>query len=125
MDHGPSRRAPYGLVLVHEIRRAVDLNIFAVPILYAAVDAQWGWAGPVILTSLAIAATVAIFVYFLSAHFEAAHCILLAMLALLLSQHHFLARPHVLAMPMMVAWVGGMISAADRRAPPSSCFYCR
>lgn len=87
-------------------------------ILYAAVDAQWGWAGSVILTSLAIAATVAIFVHLLSAHFEAAHCILLAMLALLLSQHHFLARPHVLAMPMMVAWVGGMIAAADRRAPP-------
>jgi hypothetical protein len=88
-------------------------------ILYAAVHAQWEWAGPVILASLAIAATVAIFVYLLSAHFEAAHCILLAMLALLLSIHHLLARPHVLAMPVMVAWVGGMIAAADRRAPPS------
>ena len=88
-------------------------------ILYAAVHAQWEWAGPVILASLAIAATVAIFTYLLSVHFEAAHCILLAMLALLLSLHHLLARPHVLAMPVMVAWVGGMISAADRRAPPS------
>lgn len=88
-------------------------------ILYAAADAQWGWAGAVILTSLAIAATVAIFVYLLTAHFETAHCILLAMLALLLSLHHLLTRPHVLAMPMMVAWVGGMISAADRRVPPS------
>jgi hypothetical protein len=88
-------------------------------VLYAAVDTQWGWAGPVILASLAIAATVAIFVYFLSAHLEAAHCILLAMLALLLSLHHFLTRPHVLAMPLMVAWVGGMIAAADQRASPS------
>jgi hypothetical protein len=88
-------------------------------ILYAAVHAQWGWAGPVILASLAIAATVAIFVYLLSAYFEAAHCVLLAMFALLLSLHHLLARPHVLAMPVMVAWVGGMISAADRRVPPS------
>jgi len=88
-------------------------------ILYAAVHAQWEWAGPVILASLAIAATVAIFVYLLSAHFEAAHCILLAMLALLLSLHHLLARPHVLAMPVMVAWVGGMLAAADRRAAPS------
>jgi hypothetical protein len=88
-------------------------------VLYAAVHAQWEWAGPVILASLAIAVTVAIFVYLLSAHIEAAHCILLAMLALLLSHHHLFARPHVLAMPVMVAWVGGMISAADRRAPPS------
>jgi hypothetical protein len=88
-------------------------------VLYAAVHSQWGWAGPVILASLATAATAAIFVYLLSENFEAAHCVLLAMLALLLSLHHLLARPHVLAMPMMVAWVGGMISAADRRAPPS------
>lgn len=88
-------------------------------ILYAAVHAQWGWAGPVILASLAIAATVAILVYLLSAHFEAVHCILLAMLALLLSFNHLLARPHVLAMPVMVAWVGGMLASADRRAPPS------
>jgi hypothetical protein len=88
-------------------------------VLYAAVHAQWGWAGPVMLASLAIAATVAIFVHFISKYFEAAHGILLAMLVLLLSLHHLLARPHVLAMPVMVAWVGGMISAADRRASPS------
>jgi hypothetical protein len=88
-------------------------------VLYAAVHSQWGWAGPVILASLAIAATVVIFVYFLTVHFEAAHSVLLAMLALLLSLHHFLARPHVLALPVMVAWVGAMIAAADRRAPPS------
>ena len=88
-------------------------------ILYAAVHGQWDWAGPVILTSLAIAATVAIFVYLLSVNLEGAHCILVTMLALLLSLHHLLARPHVLAMPVMVAWIGGMISAADRRAAPS------
>jgi hypothetical protein len=80
---------------------------------------RWGWAGPVILASLAIAATIAIFVILLNAHFEAAHSVLLAMLALLLSLHHLLARPHVLALPIMVGWVGGMISAADRRAQPS------
>ena len=32
---------------------------------------------------------------------------------------HLLARPHVLAMPVMVAWVGGLIAAADRRGAPS------
>ncbi len=88
-------------------------------VIYAAVHVQWQWAGPVVVTSLAIAATVAVFVHLLSTRLEAAHCVLLAMLALLLSIHHLLARPHVLAMPVMVAWVGGMISAADRRAPPS------
>jgi hypothetical protein len=88
-------------------------------IFYAIVYSHLGWAGPVILTSLAIAATVAIFIYLLSVHLEGAHCILVTMLALLLSLHHLLARPHVLALPVMLAWIGGMISAADRRAPPS------
>ena len=32
---------------------------------------------------------------------------------------HLLARPHVLAMPVMVMWVGGLIAAADRRGAPS------
>jgi len=87
-------------------------------VLYAEAH-SWGWIGPVVLASLAIAATVAIFVYLLSENLEAAHGVLLAMLALLLSLHHLLARPHVLAMPVMVAWVGGMLFAADRRGPPS------
>jgi hypothetical protein len=88
-------------------------------VLYGSVHTQWGWAGPVVLASLALAATLAIFIYLLSEYFEPAHCVLAAMLALALSLPHFLARPHILALPIMVAWVGGMIAAADRRAPPS------
>jgi hypothetical protein len=87
-------------------------------VLYAAVHTQSDWAGPVILASFALAATLAIFVYLLSVYFEAAHCVLFAMLALWLSLSHFLTRPHLLALPVMVAWIGGMIAAADRRAAP-------
>jgi hypothetical protein len=32
---------------------------------------------------------------------------------------HLLARPHVLAFPIMVAWVGGLVAAMDRRGAPS------
>ena len=32
---------------------------------------------------------------------------------------HMLARPHVLALPLLVAWAAGLIDAADRRAMPS------
>jgi hypothetical protein len=88
-------------------------------VLYGSVHTQWGWAGPVLLASLAFAATLAIFFYLLSEYFEPAHCVFWAMLALTLSRPHFLTRPHVLAWPIMVARVGGMIAAADRRAPPS------
>jgi hypothetical protein len=94
-------------------------NAWLSQVLYATAYSHWGWAGPVILTSLAAAAAVAIFVWLLDAYFDPARSILLAMLALMLSWHHLLARPHVLALPVMVAWTGAMISAADRRACPS------
>ncbi len=88
-------------------------------VIYAYSYAQWGWAGAVILAALATAATAAIFVHLLEPHLEAARSVLFAMAALLLSLHHLLTRPHILAMPVMVAWVGGMMTAADRRQAPS------
>jgi hypothetical protein len=94
-------------------------NAWLSQVLYAASYAQAGWAGPVVLASLAIATTLVIFVNLLKTHFEPAHRVLLAMLAFVLSWHHLLARPHVLALPLMVAWVGGLIRAIDQRSLPS------
>jgi hypothetical protein len=88
-------------------------------VLFALSYAQWDWAGPVILTTIAIALSAAIFVYLLDAHLEIPRSVLFAMLALVLSLHHLLARPHVLALPVMIAWVGLLMSAADRRSAPS------
>lgn len=86
---------------------------------FAFSHAQWGWAGPVVLTAVAVALAVAIFVYLLDAQIEAPRAVLFAMLALVLSIHHVLARPHILALPVMVAWVGLLMAAADRRSAPS------
>ncbi|MBB4396432.1 hypothetical protein [Bradyrhizobium sp. ERR14] len=88
-------------------------------VLFAYSHAQWDWAGPVILTAVAVAVTVAIFIYLLDAQIEAPRAVLFAMLALLLSAHHVLARPHILALPVMVAWVGLLMAAADRKSAPS------
>jgi hypothetical protein len=88
-------------------------------VLYAASYAPFGWAGPVVLCSLAIAATFAIFVVLLDGYFENAHLVLLSMLVALLSTHHFLARPHVLALPVMLMWMGGLFAAANRHPAPS------
>lgn len=88
-------------------------------VLYATVFSWWGWTGAVVLTSLAIAATAAIFVHLLDEHFEPVRSGLFAMAALLLSLYHLLARPHILALPVMVAWVGALMAAADRRTTPS------
>lgn len=88
-------------------------------VLFAVSHAQWDWAGPVILTAIGVALTAAIFVYLLDAQIGAPRAVLFAMLALLLSLHHVLARPHILALPVMVAWVGLLMAAADRRRAPS------
>jgi hypothetical protein len=93
-------------------------NAWLSQVLYAIAYAHHGWAGVVVLAALAIAAALAIFVHLLKPYFEPAHRILLATLALALSCHHLLARPHVLALPVMVAWSGGLIMSVDRRASP-------
>jgi hypothetical protein len=85
-----------------------------------AVSYGWlDWAGPVILTSLAIGATVAIFIHLMDGYLDPARSILLVTLAVLASATHFLARPHMLAFPVMVGFLGGLLAAADRRSAPS------
>lgn len=86
---------------------------------FAFSHAQLDWAGPVILTAVAVALAAAIFVHLLDAQIGAPRAVLFAMLALLLSIHHVLARPHILALPVMVAWVGLLMTAADRKRAPS------
>ena len=88
-------------------------------VLYAISYGWLDWAGPVILTSLAIGATVAIFMYLLDPYVDPARAIFLVTLAVLISGTHFLARPHMLAFPFMVAFLGGLMAAADRRTAPS------
>ena len=88
-------------------------------VLYASSYATLGWTGPVILSSAAIAIAFAIFAGFLAKYIDAARAVILAMIALALSMPHLLARPHVLALPLMVGWFAGLMAAADRRAAPS------
>lgn len=88
-------------------------------VLYAISYGPGDWAGPVILSSIAVGATITIFLYLLSPHFDPARAILIAALALVLSTTHFFARPHVLALPFLLAFIGGLMAAADRRTHPS------
>ncbi|WP_407148836.1 hypothetical protein [Bradyrhizobium sp. ORS 86] len=88
-------------------------------VLFAITYGAGDWAGPAILTSFAIGATVTIYLYLLSPHFDSARTFLIAALALLQSASHFLTRPHMLALPVLLAFIGGLMSAADRRTHPS------
>jgi hypothetical protein len=88
-------------------------------VLYAKAFSVAGWSGPVVLAACAIAATVALLTQFLSRRLSDSTTLVFVAAALALTVPHLLARPHVLALPVMVAWVGGMIAAADRRGAPS------
>ena len=72
-----------------------------------------------VLASSAIAATFALLAKFLSRRLADSTTLVFIAAALALTVPHLLARPHVLALPIMVAWVGGLISAADKREAPS------
>ncbi len=88
-------------------------------VLYAKVFAIFGWSGPVVLAAGAISATFALLAKFLSRRLSESATLVFIAAALALTVPHLLARPHVLALPVMVAWVGGMMAAADRRRAPS------
>ena len=88
-------------------------------VMYARVFAAFGWSGPVVLAASAISATFALLAKFLNRRLSESTTLVFIAAALALTVPHLLARPHVLALPVMVAWVGGMMSAADRSSAPS------
>lgn len=88
-------------------------------VLFANAYAAFGWTGIVALSAIAIAITFALLEAVLERHLPTSYASIVAITAFALSAQHFLARPHVLAMPLMVGWMAGLIGAADRRAAPS------
>jgi hypothetical protein len=88
-------------------------------VLFAKAYAISGWSGPVVLAATATAATFALLAKFLSRHLSESTTLVFIAAALALTVPHLLARPHVLALPIMVMWVGELIAAADRRGAPS------
>jgi hypothetical protein len=88
-------------------------------VIYAAVYAWFGWAGPVVLAAAASAATFALLARHLGRNLSESATLTFVAAAFALAAPHLLARPHVLALPIMVAWIGGLIAADDRREAPS------
>ena len=86
---------------------------------FAALYDWLGWGGVVAATGLAIAAAFALLTGALQRSLGPRRAAIGAALAFLLTEGHLLARPHVLALPLTVIWMAGVIRARDeRRAPP-------
>ena len=88
-------------------------------VLYAASYNLAGWAGPVVLAAGGIAATFALAHSYSRPPHSRGLCGPVALAALVLSMGHFLARPHVLVLPVMLAWANGLMSASERGQAPS------
>ncbi len=88
-------------------------------VLYATSYNLAGWTGPVVLAASGIAATFALLTHILGRRIPAVWAVGVAIAALMLSYGHFLARPHVLVLPVMLAWAYGLMSASERGQAPS------
>jgi hypothetical protein len=88
-------------------------------VLYAKTYELAGWAGPIVLAAISIAATLALLAFILGRRIPFTYAIMVALAALVLSIPHLFARPHVLVLPVMVAWVNGLVSASESREAPS------
>jgi hypothetical protein len=88
-------------------------------VMYARAFALAGWTGPVVLAAGAIAVTFALLARFVSSRLSESATLVFVAVALALSASHLLARPHVLALPVLVLWTAGLVAAADRREAPS------
>lgn len=88
-------------------------------VIFSQIYGWFGWAGLVALTALAIAVTYMLLTRFLVRYFGDTPVMILLPVSFLIGLPHFYARPHALALPVMVAWIAALLSAAERRqAPP-------
>src|SRR5258707_2506701 len=84
-------------------------------VLYAGSYEIGGWAEPIILSATCIAGTFAFLAFILRRRIHSIHAIMIALAAVAVSASHFLARPHVVALPVMLAWANGLLGASEGR----------
>lgn len=87
--------------------------------LLAAAHQTGGWTGLVLLTLSTFALTLAYLLRFLLSRMPPIYALLFTALASSVLVTHLLARPHVLAWPMLAVWLGSLVTASEQnRSPP-------
>jgi hypothetical protein len=89
-------------------------------VIYAAVYALFGWNGMVAFAAAMVALAVGLLMRFLQRELSPVQALFMIMPVIVLLAPHLLARPHVLTLPVMVAWAAALVHCMDRRAgaPP-------
>ena len=87
-------------------------------VVLAAAFGAGGFGGVVALTAAAFAATVAIFSRVLLRFLEPIYVLMFVILAAVMTSSHLLARPHILALPLLVAWMCELVRARNAGESP-------
>ena len=87
-------------------------------IILAAVYRAAGWSGLVVLTVACFAASLGSLTRFLLRWAEPFSALIAVAMAAALVEAHLLARPHMLAMPLLVLWSGALFAARDGGSAP-------
>jgi hypothetical protein len=88
-------------------------------IVYALAYDAGGWGGVIVLTAVGFAASLGLLTYFLLRRLPPLPALIAALAGGTLVLPHLLARPHVLALPLLVLWCGALLAARDEdRTPP-------
>ena len=78
-----------------------------------------GWAGPILLTATSVAVAIAILTHYLLRRLEPLPALIATIAATALLLQHVLARPHIVALPLLVLWSALLFRARDDgRGPP-------
>jgi hypothetical protein len=85
----------------------------------AAVYGVAGWGCAIVLTAACFGAAIGLLTWFLSRRLAPLPAVIAALAGAVLVLPHLLARPHVMALPLLVLWCGGLLAARDgERGPP-------
>ena len=88
-------------------------------VLMAAIYRVGGWSGLMVATAAAAAACVYILVEFAGRSLRGLPILLALTLGLSLVSPHYLARPHLFALPLLAVWTVALVTARnENRAPP-------
>lgn len=88
-------------------------------VVLGATYAHLGWGGVIVLTAASAAAALALLAHFLLRRLPPLPALIAVAAAAALLEPHMLARPHVLALPLLVLWSALLLAARDAgRGPP-------
>jgi len=84
----------------------------------AAVYAGTSWGGVIVLSAACFGVAIGLLAWFLSRRLGPLPAVIAALAGAVLVLPHLLARPHVMALPLLVLWCGALLAARDDGRPP-------